>query len=179
MNKKSIIILVISTLILIGAIAGFVYMKTLSKEKPETVVSKTSNSNEASFYFYDIDGKKFKLADFSSKPSVILFWKSDVSEAYDMIELLEKYYEEHKNSVNFIAINTNDPDLKIVETVKSANFLVPMYFDTDLTSKKEFDIQNIPSVYFIDKDGNIEKEFNSSVTEDEFSANLELLETGL
>ena len=178
MNKKNIIILVISILILIGAILGFLYMKKLSNQKPKTVISNTSNLKEEknNFYFYDVDGKKFDLNDFSDKPSVILFWKSDVSETFDMIDLLSKYYEEHKASVNFLAINSNDPDLKIVETTKAANFSIPMYFDTDLTAKNKFDIQNIPSIYFISKDGKIEQEFSLSVTDDEFSANLDLLE---
>lgn len=179
MNKKNIIILVISILILIGAIFAFFYMKSLSKQEPKTVVSKTSTQEENKFYFYDVDGEKLSLEDFSDKPSVILFWKSDVAEAYDLIELLEKFYEEHKDLVNFIAINTKDPDLKIVETTKAANFTIPMYFDTDLTVKNSFDLKNIPSIYFLNSDGEIEKEFNVSVTEDEFSANLELLEAGL
>ena len=178
MNKKNIIILVISILILIGAIFGFLYMKKLSNQKPKTVVSNTSTSKEekSSFHFYDVDGEQFDLSDFSGKPSVILFWKSDVSETYDMIDLLSKYYEEHKDLVNFLAINTNDPDLKIVETTKAANFSIPMYFDTDLTAENKFNFQTIPSIYFINENGEIEKEFSLSVTDDEFSANIDLLE---
>ena len=181
MNKKNIIILVISTIILIGAILAFIYMKNLSDNKPKTIISNTSKTakEEAKFYFYDVDGEKFSLKDFSDKPSVILFWKSDVSESYDIIELLEKYYEEHKDLVNFIVINTNDPDLKIVENTKAAEFSLPMYFDTDLTAKNEFNVQIIPAIYFTNESGEIEQEFSLSITEDELSANLELLENNL
>ena len=106
----------------------------------------------------------------------MMFWKSDSSNSYDMISLLENYYEENKNLVNFLIINTKEPDLEIIENVKAVNFKIPMYFDTDSTVENQYSFEALPHILFIDKNGTIAKEFDNSISEDEFTANLDLLE---
>lgn len=177
MSKKNIITLTIAIILLIGAIAIFLYMNSLKSKNNNTTTPEISQEeNNPSFYFYDIDGKKFDLTNFSDKPTIMLFWKSDVSSSFDMIELLEKYYDENKNLVNFVTINVNEPDLKIVQNVKTAEFTIPMYFDTDSTVNTKYNVDTLPHIFFIEEDGTISKEFTSNITEDAFTANLDLLE---
>ena len=53
--------------------------------------------------------------------------------------LSPEHYEEYKDKIYFLSINVNEPDidLELIENVKSANFSIPMYFDTDLTLYEE------------------------------------------
>ena len=50
-----------------------------------------------------------------------------------------------------------------------------MYFDTDLTLQKEFKYEKLPKLIFMNEDGTIAQEFEETVDEDTFTANLELL----
>ena len=181
MSKKNIIILVCSTLFLIFALIVFGYAMILKNRNSSNNTVVTPNTDETIYnsYFFDIDGEKFTLNDFADKPCVVFLWKSDNAKSYDMINLITKYYEEHKNTINFLSINVNEPDidLQLLEHVKAVNFKIPIYFDTDLTLKEEFNYNVLPELIFMSKDGTIEKEITSEITEDTFLANLELLET--
>lgn len=185
MSKKNIIILIISILIFIVALALYIYASSLSKNNQKistnsvsNKITTTSNSeNTDKFYFYDIDGKKVSLEDFSDKPNVLLFWKSDNSDSYEIISLIEKYYNNYKDTINFLTINVNEPDLdlKIVENVKAANFKIPIYFDTDLTAEKEYNLEKLPHLIFMKQNGEIDNQISETITEDAFTASLDLL----
>ena len=110
-------------------------------------------------------------------------WKEEFGDRYSeeglrkyTKEFLKKYYDENKNLVNFVTINVNEPDLKIVQNVKTAEFTIPMYFDTDSTVNTKYNVDTLPHIFFIEEDGTISKEFTSNITEDAFTANLDLLE---
>ncbi len=183
MSKKNIIILIISIIILILATGVFIYAKTLkstkSNNKNTNSTSKTTpiKEEEKNFYFYDYDGNTLDLSNFSDKPTILLLWKSDSSKSYDMISLLEKYYEENKDKLNILAVNVNEPnlDLEIVKNVKAAQFKIPMYFDKNLSFENKYQCSSLPSLLFIEQDGTVSNQVNDVITEDSFIANIDLL----
>ena len=185
MSKKNIIILTIAVIFLLIAIGVYLYATSLNSGNSSNTIQNTISQpptpeiqeETENFYFYDGDGNKLDLTDFSDKPIAMLFWKSDNSTSYEIIKLFEKYYEDYKEKINFLVVNVNEPDLdlEIVENVKAANFSVPVYFDTDLTSTNEYQYSKLPYVIFINKDGNVDKETSENITEDMFTANLDLL----
>ena len=183
MSKKNIIILGLAIIILLGAVAVFVYANSLGK-KNNTVSNTTDNTTSVADstvanepFFYDIDGNQLNFDDFYGKPYVVLLWKSDNAESYTMINLISKYYEEYKDKINFLAINVNEAeiDLDLIESVRAANFSIPMYFDTDLTMYNEFYFEELPDLLFLNQDRKIEKETAVEIDEDAFVANLDLL----
>lgn len=184
MNKKNIIILVFAIALFILALVIFIYANSLNSNRnsqgsTNTSVNQTIVDSKVvkEPYFYDIDGNKLKLADFEDKPQAILLWKSDNSKSYDIINLFQKYYNEYKDKINFLAINVNeaDIDLELVENIKAANFNIPIYFDNDFTLIDEFAYKTLPYLVFIDANGTIGKEFYETIDEDSFQANLELM----
>lgn len=182
MNKKNIIILFIAILIFLIALAIFIYAKSLDSNKTQIENKPITNTtispiSQETPYFYDIVGKKLTLDNFNEKPKIIYFWKSDNEKSYTIIRLLEKYYEEYKDKIEFLAINVNEPDIELdlINIVKSANFSIPIYFDTDLTLYEEFHYEKLPSLLFVNKNGDIEKEVLEEIEEDAFVANLDLL----
>ena len=183
MSKKNIITLIIVILIFVLGLFVFLYSKSIKspKNSNENVISQVSENSETvtdDFHFFDIDGNSLNLENFSDKPIVILFWKSDNSTSYNIIDLLEQNYDSYKDSINFLAINVNEPniDLEIVKHVKAANFTLPMYFDTDLTAQNKYNYKSLPYMIFINKDGEILNESNSmSITDDMLKANFDLL----
>ena len=101
MSKKNIILLTISIVFFLGALAIFIYANSSNFKKTisNTTIDNASLDNNTSegTHFYDIDGNKLNIEDFSDKPIVILLWKSDNSKSYDMINLITKHYDEYKD----------------------------------------------------------------------------------
>lgn len=184
MKKKNIIILSISILFFIGALALFIYAKFLFPQKSDTITNNISkkvdnefSKNSAEPYFFDMDGEKHNLSDFYNKPVVLFLWKSDDSKSYTIINLITKYYEEYKDKINFLTVNVNEPDidLDLKTNVEKANFSIPIYFDSDLTLYNEFFYEKLPDILFINESGEIEKETLETIDEDAFLANLDLM----
>ena len=178
MNKKNIIILVVAILIFIGALAIFIYTKNNASSTNDNAQNNdmtVSNSKDTP-YFYDSNNKKYTLEEFTNKPTVILYWKSDNSSSYDMISLFEKYYIDYKDKVNFLAININEADIDfdLIDNVLAAGFTIPIYFDTDLTFSKELNNKKFPYLTFIEN-GEIAKDFEQTVTDEAFKANLDIM----
>ena len=183
MSKKNIIIIIGATSIFLVALAIFLYGKSLNSGKNSSTNANTTNPPVAEvepdkeYYFYDIDGNKFKLESFSGKPVVILLWKSDNAKSYTMLDLIAKYYDVYKDQLYFLPINVNesDIDLDLIENVKAVGFKIPIYFDTDMTLSDKFAYEKLPALLFISKDGEIKNEVLENIYEDSFTANLDLL----
>lgn len=180
MNKKSIIFLIISILFFICALGIFIYSRIINTSShhinsENRIIISDTHQNE--FYFYDINGNKLSLDNFSNKPTIILFWKSDNSNSFTLINIISKYYEEYKEKINFLTINVNEPDidLELIEEVKAANFSIPIYFDTELTSYSKFSLQKLPELLFLEEDGSIKNTIYEKISEDSFIANIDLL----
>ena len=182
MNKKSIIILIVSILILLLALAIFVYAnfflkKNSTNNNPQIIQSTVDSTIAKGPFFYDIDGKKYNFDDFADKPLVVFLWKSDDLKSYTIINLITKYYEEYKDTINFLSINVNEPDidLELIDNVKAANFKIPMYFDTDLTISDKYPYNKLPELLFISQEDGTENTVVEEISEDAFLANLDLL----
>ena len=185
MNKKNIIILTSTTILFIVALALFIYAKSINPKKANqeatNSISQKENENktetEQGPYFFDIDGNKLSFNQFSDKPIVLFVWKSDDSKSYPIIDLMEKYYEQYKSGINFLAVNVNEPntDAKLIEHIKAIGFTIPIYFDTDFTLYDEFYYEKLPDIIFIDEEGKIYNEVLENIDEDTFTANLDLL----
>lgn len=182
MNKKNLIIILFSIFFFLFALAIFLYANTLNKSKKnsfnnEIVVPEATEPTTSSSHFYDLEGNIVSFDDFEELPYTILLWKSDNSKSYDMIKLMEKYYDTYKDKINFLAINVNEPDLdlNLIESVKAIDFKIPMYFDTDQILHEEFPYEKLPEIIFLNSDREIEKECIEQIDEDTFTANLDLL----
>lgn len=183
MNKKNLIIILFSIFFFLFALAIFLYANTLNKSKKNSfnneivVPEATEPATTSSSHFYDIEGNIVSFDDFEELPYTILLWKSDNSKSYDMIKLMEKYYDTYKDKINFLAINVNEPDLdlNLIESVKAIDFKIPMYFDTDQILHEEFPYEKLPEIIFLNSDREIEKECIEQIDEDTFTANLDLL----
>jgi thiol-disulfide isomerase/thioredoxin len=139
------------------------------------------NDEVLGFNFYDENGNNYVLNDFSDKPIMLILWSSDSTNALDIIELAQEYYEkdEFADSINFLAVNTNEPDSELKEHIENV-FTLPIYYDTTLSAYNEYEFSNLPYLIFIDKNGEISNTLNPNetgkeLTADSLEANLELL----
>jgi hypothetical protein len=179
MNKKTLVLLICSIVILILGVLFFLYVKESTQNLPSASnisnITDNSNAQKETFYFYDKDGEKLSLKDFEGLPTVIILWNSTASTSLDLLELIDSYYDTYKDAITFITLNTNEESTRISSLLEDINFSMPIYYDTDLTAKEEYDFSELPYIIFIDKYGEIQKTITGTITEDALTASLDLL----
>lgn len=111
------------------------------------------------FTMQDSDGNDVKLSDMFGKPIVLNFWASWCPPCVNEMPIFDKVNEELGTQVQFVMVNLADGDRETVEFAKEFisyhKFTMPVFFDTTGEAATEYNIQFIPSTFFIDKDGNI------------------------
>lgn len=135
------------------------------QENTNHAASAESNNNSAKqnaapdFTVYDIDGNAVKLSDFVGKPTVLNFWASWCGPCKSEMPHFDEAYKEIGNEINFIMVNLTDGDRETVEKassyIKSQNYSLPMYYDTNTNAANIYQVYSIPTTYFIDASGNL------------------------
>lgn len=110
------------------------------------------------FTVQDANGKQVKLSDFSGKPVVLNFWATWCPPCQRELPAFDKMNKVYGDKVQFLMINVDgsgaDP-LSIQESMTSAGFSFPLYFDLKGSAASAYRISSIPMSYFIDAEGNI------------------------
>lgn len=121
----------------------------------------------------------FSLSNYESKPMVLMFWRSDVGDAIETLNVLNSAYEEYSEEVNFVCIDVSIGETSLKDDVQaylSANDIkVDMYFDSNNAAIEAYNINYVPSVIFIDKNRNVINTKEGLLSYDTLEANLDLL----
>ena len=109
------------------------------------------------FTIYDRNGKIVTLADFRGKPVVICFWASWRDDCIQQMPILQAAYDDYKDSVHFLMINMPDGNRETREKadafIQERGYTFPVYYDTDSVAAINYNVQSVPSIYFIDDEG--------------------------
>ena len=185
MNKKNIILLICAIVIFIIALAVFIVIKNYEKDNKVDNTTKINQTHKdeiieeeelpTEFNFVDSNGKQYTLNDFSDKPIAILLWRSDSENILDLIALYENYKDSYEQSINFLLINTDEPNTDIENLVNNINFAFPIYYDKDNTAVEKYNYEKLPYMIFINENGEIENTVKETITEDSFTANLDII----
>ena len=177
MNKKNIIILVVAIIFFIVAICIFVYANNNVSSDNENVIveSEIIEEEEEPFTFYDSNGNEFSLENFDGAPIALVLWSSDTENSFEIVELIEEVYNDYKNDVNFLVINTEEPDEDIMETIEKCGYSFEIYYDLDNMASEYYSYSLLPTIIFMEADGEISNQIESSITEDSLLANLDLI----
>ena len=111
------------------------------------------------FKIYDGDGNEYTMADFAGKPVVLNFWASWCGPCKSEMPDFEEVYNEYKDDVNFVMINSTDGSR---ETVKSASefidengYTFPVLMDETGSLFYQFGITAFPTTFMITEDGKV------------------------
>lgn len=109
------------------------------------------------FSLKTLDGKIVKLSDLRGKPVYINFWTSWCDSCKLEMPELQKFYEDHKNEIAFLAINItyNDNITKVQKFLQTIQATFPVLLDEDSKTSvtESYQVTAIPTSFFIDKDG--------------------------
>lgn len=178
MNKKSIIFLVVAIIFFIIAICIFVYANTIVSNDEENIAIETEiveEDEEEPFIFYDNNENEFTLENFEGAPIALVLWSSDTENSFEVIELIEQVYKDYKNEVNFLVINTEEPDDNIIEVIEECNYSFEVYYDLDNLASEYYSYTALPTLIFMESNGEISNQIEGVITEDSLLANLDLI----
>ena len=127
----------------------------------------------------DNEEETLSLSNYEGKPMVIMFWRSDVSEAIETLNTLNSAYEEYSENFNFVCIDVcvEEPATKqeIRDYLNANDLKVDMYYDTNNAAIEAYNISFVPSVIFMDKNRNVINTKEGTLSYDSLEANLDLL----
>ena len=140
-----------------------------SERKPDNYIPASIKIKAKDFTVYAENKEKINIEKYiGSKPMVIVFWASwciDCRENLIRIEAAkEKYYKE---DVEFIVVNITDGERETKETadtnLKFNNISLDTYYD--LSAYKAYNLNTLPRMMFVDKNGIIVQDRKVSIDE--------------
>lgn len=172
MKKKIFGLLLIVALIAI-ALTNIVKSKLADDQKVDTSSTQVSAQiNEKSglaenqiapdFKLKTLDGKEVKLSDYRGKKVILNFWATWCPPCKEEIPQMEQYYKKQakEDHVEILAVNLTkaDKDKKYIqEFAKSYDITYPILLDEEGKQQEQYEIVTIPTTYFIDAKGKIQK----------------------
>ncbi len=100
-------------------------------------------------------GERLSLSSLKGKVVVLDFWATWCGPCRMTIPQLNQLVTEYRNKdVKFIGVSA-DPASKVVEFRKANQVSYPMYLDDNYKATKSFNIENIPHLVILDKQGSV------------------------
>lgn len=187
MEKKYIIIIVAIVALLLIAVGIVVFpklkanylekkdietRKSWQEEKAETTDIEV---NDSSFPLYTEKNEEINIDDYKDKPIMMIFWNSNNEDSIELIRRADKLYNNYKDEVNFLLISTDQE----VNTAIDEEIEAPIYYDFYQEASRNLELDEVPAVITIDKDGNINNARGGLASSDMLEANLDILTDNL
>jgi len=120
----------------------------------------SSKPADANVVFQDASGKKLTEKDFNGKPTVYYAWASWCPDCQQELPILNTLKEKYGDKVEFVGvamISQKEPIENGKKYLKEHSLSLNYYSDVDSSFQKYHEITEIPTLIFVDKDGNIVK----------------------
>jgi len=109
------------------------------------------------FQLQSLDGQTVSLGDLQGKPVLINFWATWCSPCRGEMPYIQEIYEGWSDrGLVVLAINIGESSSKAEEFMQSYNLSFTVLLDTKQDVAQKYNIQYIPTTFFIDKDGIIQ-----------------------
>ena len=140
--------------------------------EPTSVESAAPDKTPAlDFKLKDLDGKEVSLSDFKGKKVFLNFWASWCPPCKAEMPDIEKLYNETKDSdLVILAINLGESKKDVTSFLENNKYNFPVLLDSDQTIAQQYNVQYIPTSFFIDEDGNIIKTKTGPMTLEEMKS---------
>ena len=154
--KKKILIL----LLFILSLASFAI--------PLNNMDKDGNVTLPNIELVDQYGKKHNLQDYKGKVIMINFWVSWCSdckaEMPKVVELYKEYGENNKDRIDKTAL---------LKYIKDNGYIFPSLFDETGKTYAEYEIEEYPSSFIIDRNGHLKAYIKGAISKEELKQNIE------
>lgn len=154
--------------------------KDTSQEEVVNNSTEQDKKIEKDFVVYDENLNKVKLSDYKGKPVVVNFWASWCPPCKDEMPLFNEISSEYKqDELVVLMVNMTDGERETVDTakkfIKENNYNMNVLFDKDNSAAISYNILSIPRTLFIDKNGDIIKDYSGEITKKELDNQIKSL----
>ena len=104
----------------------------------------------------DSTGNKVKLSDYKGQAVMILFWNSENSDSVEMLRRVNAIADKYSEKVKILAIDTLSED----SNNEVQGITIPIYYDKDKSAQNKYNITELPSMVYINKDNEV---YNSKI----------------
>ena len=177
--KKVKYIILIAVLVIIAIIVA-VYMQGNDErkdiERRKEWQNETSNSEDVAINYSDAtiykkDRTEVKISSFSGKETVLLFWDTSNEDSVQMVQRLSSLYEQYKDNVNFVLINTSQEfDDEMQEKLP-----FEIYNDFYQEAVRNMGIANVPTIIYLRANNEVFQSKYGLSTTDAIEANLDII----
>jgi len=109
------------------------------------------------FQLQNLDGQTVSLGNLRGKPVLINFWATWCSPCVFEMPYIQEIYEEWSDEgLVVLAINIGGTSSQVKEFLQSHNLSFTVLLDTKQDVARRYNIQYIPTTFFIDKEGIIQ-----------------------
>lgn len=125
------------------------------------------------FTIYDLEGKAVQYKDLADDKVVLLnFWASWCPPCKAEMPHLQTVYEDYKDDVSFIIINSTDGSRetreKALAFLEDKDYSMPIYLDEDRMASALYGVRSLPSTVLIDSEGYIIGGIMGALNEEQF-----------
>jgi peroxiredoxin len=109
------------------------------------------------FQLYNLEEEAVSLSDLRGKPVILHFWATWCHPCVSEMPFIQRVYEEYSaEGLVLLAINIGGTSSQVKEFLQGHNLSLPVLLDTKQDVARRYNIQYIPTTFFIDKDGIIQ-----------------------
>ncbi|KMY29211.1 thiol-disulfide oxidoreductase [Lysinibacillus xylanilyticus] len=141
---------------------------SLGKEMDERKIGLKNGDTPPDFTLTSLDGKDVTLSELRGKKVVLNFWATWCPPCKAEMPHMQNYYEQYakKDNVEIIAVNLTQAERDITDDAKvdsvmtfrdSFNLTFPILLDPKNSAGEDYQILTIPTTYFIDSNGYIQR----------------------
>lgn len=160
---------------------------SLGKEVDERKIGLKNGDTPPDFTLTSLDGEDVTLSELRGKKVVLNFWATWCPPCKAEMPHMQKYYEEHakEGNVEIIAVNLTseerdfsaDGKIDTVMTFRdSFELTFPILLDQEREVSPQYNIMTIPTTYFIDSKGYIQRVINGPMDADMLESYVDELE---
>jgi peroxiredoxin len=105
------------------------------------------------FTLTDLDGNTFTLSELRGQPVVLNFWATWCPPCRAEMPELQAASERLNGEVAIIGVNQGENAQQIAGFVQPLGFTFPMPLDERMDVSRQYLVRNLPTTFFIDRDG--------------------------
>ncbi len=165
--------LIIRTIVLLLLVSAVVYT-IASKDKVKVLAV---GDKAPDFELVDLEGNKHRLSDYKGEGVFLNFWGTwcgPCKKEMPYMENQHKAFEE--KGVKILAVNIAESNLKVETFRDQYGLTFPIVIDKDKSVKEAYNIVPLPTTFFINKDGKIEKIITAEMSENEMISLMESIQ---
>lgn len=132
----------------------------------------TGPSAAADVVLQDFDGNPVTISSLEGRPLVINFWASWCPACFSEMPSLEKVYQTHRDSVQFLGINLGKDIEAALSVVEQTGVTYPLARDPQGETFAAFGGYGMPTTVFLDRDGRVIELYTGELTVDELETRI-------